>query len=939
MDAVNLVVEGSPMVATLLLAVLMPLTPAFTDYSGSLAPTHLSKLHNCLRKAAQVTMCNIVREIYSDERMFSASGTMSLTEYCKRMGIIPAFAEAHQHLLFCNLMMAEFDFSFGYDVLTKVCAKVYETLGEECRGKINDLRKMVNEEVFDEDAAAVVETFRRTQAAIYRGLGQVIQRDFSQNIATVEEILKSCLDSEIRCEEGQVICESDVTTSGRKSQLIMKGRSELSERYEKLRDLNPRTWAKRDGANDIQYFHIERTFTQLKIRESKKVTEVKDLLKLRNVSGEVPSTLLLCGLAGSGKTSLCRYLVFDWQRGGTEVDTLNLFHLVFLIEVRRVRSSRLREFLLDEVMPNTSAGVEMDHIIPALKELQVLFIIDGYDETDKISSELLEDIFAKFGDKRIIITTRPELHRDAVCLATRHEVDYLSLETRGFDTERRNEFTRKVFSTMEQDVMENQKQTKEFLLYIHERRTTLGSYLNLPLTSALLMLSWRHNPEVVNQSTTATRLYQEFYHLLQNKLAERLSKDYIGVNELPDVLDSLLLCLGEQAWTMLNESTVLISDDFKRKIEEECERKRIKLIELLSGFHMCHLHEDPDEWKLKISFLHDAQASYLAATFLAECLRKGKMKMQDIGNQVGASPGLEQVLLFLMGHLAFQNALTSSTVNDIFSIMKKLDIDPTNYDFWWNIFVESHRHPQVGTLLARDKLSHKHWQLNDTNAVSALRLLSFTPVKLASLTLDISALTEPYDIPSFIQALQEVGQNLKKRQKKPVKVELHLRRHNTCDIKTSNIFLKAVCSWGDLTSFTGFLGEQPDGEELLAGCCNLKTIRVRISTVEAFTSLSNSLKKIHKSVKSLHVTLALPGECPVEALSELRHNGNLEISVVATKDGQKEWMESIVKTIGGRGGCWRLSLPDCDMTYDGLEWLVTHLKGHVHDKISIETVG
>ncbi|XP_069157702.1 uncharacterized protein [Procambarus clarkii] len=946
MDSAGWQAAGHPLAPVLLLLAFMPLAPVLTQASKALAATaRVNQLYDCVQRAGQAIMCDIVREIYSSERMVTANGTMFITDYCKHADILPVFERTYQPFCNCNLMETDFDFSFGYDVLTSVCVQGFEALSEECRGAVHKLRELVSEKVYDEeeeDVVRVVEAIRNTQAAIYTGLGQIVQKDFSQNMATVEEILNNPLETHNRYDEGHIVKKSDILLPSSSSQLVTKGYKELSERYEKLADLNPRTWVKReDGVTNVKCFEIHQTFTQLKILESNRAVDVKDLLRVRrmgSVEEKAPGALLLCGLAGSDKTSLCRYLVHDWCRGSHRVNNLSNFHLVFLVEVRRVRSRRLREFLLDELMPNTSAGLDSDLIIPTLKELDVLFIIDGYDETDKISSELLEDIFAKFGDKHIIITTRPELYTDAVCVARRHRVEYLSLDICGFDTERRDEFIRKVFGAMEENVTECEKQIKEFLQYIHERRNILSDYLALPLTTALLMLSWRHNPEVVNQTTTATRLYQEFYHHLQKKLAERLSKDFIGVNELPDILDSLFLCLGEQAWAMLKQENYVISDDFQNKIEEECKRNRIKVVELLSGLHMCHLHDDPDVWKLRVAFLHHAQAYYLAATFLAHSLQKGKLRIQDIGSQVGSCPGLEQVLLFLTGHLAFQNALTNSTVGDIFNIMKRIDVDPANYDFWWNIFVESHTHPQVGIILARDKLSHKHWQVDETNVVSALRLICFTPVRLVSVYIDIPTTTEPHDIPSFLQTLQNVGENLKKRQRKLIKVELHLRRHDACDQrKTSDDFLRALESWGDLTSFTGSLGDQPD-DEVLARCCSLKVIQVRIATVGAFMSLSNSLRKIHRSVKSLHVTLALPGGCPVETLSELRHNGSLEICLVAMKDEQKEWLVSAIKKMGGRGGCRHLSLQDCEMTYDGLEWIVTHLKGTVHSKISIEAI-
>lgn len=80
----------------------------------------------------------------------------------------------------------------------------------------------------------------------------------------------------------------------------------------------------------------------------------------------------------------------------------------------------------------------------------------------------------------------------------------------------------------------------------------------------------------------------------------------------------------------------------------------------------------------------------------------------------------------------------------------------------------------------------------------------------------------------------------------------------------------------------------------------LRSVQVRVSTKEAFKSLSIGLRKIYKSVRILMVTLALKSECPLDCFSELRHNGTLELSMVGVRDDQKEWLVEVVKTVGGR---------------------------------------
>lgn len=917
----------------------------------ALASTHHdpSTLHKCVRVVCRRAIREVVRELYSDERMNTSFGTMPVAERCKRNDSLPILSPVHRPLLHCNIMENDFDVCFGYEVLTKVCVGLYLRLSEKCRAGIRKLCELVTEVVLGHaegwvDAAPLLRSFRLALEAVYKGISQAFHEEFYDRLHVTEHEIDNILASEEHVNEECVLSEDDIEKY-RTLRMAVKGYQELEEQYQALWNLNPFAWEERERHNELiksdpSYFHLANIFTEPDIKIGEETVPLKNLLSRAEAKqkeqGGAPAALLLHGLAGSGKTAVCRYLIYRWLKGGTGMDCLARTALVLLIDVRRIRSSRLKEFLLDQLLPLTCAGLDADHIISTLKELNVLFFIDGYDETSRVSSDLVEEIFAKFPDKRILLTTRPELYRDVVCLARRHNKELVSLQIRGFDDQKREEFSGKIFRFFNTDEITFDQEWKEYLMYSRGQSEILHQYMNMPLACALLVFLWTHGLETL---TATTGLYQEIYYMLQVKLAERLSKDFIGVSDLPVILDRLLICLGELAWAMLRQGSAVASEEICERLEAECKGKGIKVVELLSGFHLCHLDEDLEVWKLKVAFQHPIHARYLAATYLADCIQKNRMTVASIGGQVDECPKLEELLTFLTGRLAAMNILTVSAVNDIFNIMKKVRVEPTNFNFWWSMFSESQNHPQIGTIIGEQKLPHKVWQLNQNNVTSALQLLSLTPARIRGLTIDISSIMEPHDIPGFLDSLEGAGQHIRKRQRKLIKVELYLWRHTSCGHdNTSGDFIKALYHWGNLTSFAGGIGKQAEVEDLLTGFTNLKTIRVRISTSGALRALSNSLKKIHRSVKSLIVTLTLPPDCLPEELSELKHNGTLEIHLVGMTDTRREWLVNVVRTVSGRSGCWRLRLAECRMNYDALEWVVRELQGHVRHKVDIESV-
>ncbi|KAK4302002.1 hypothetical protein Pmani_025887 [Petrolisthes manimaculis] len=903
------------------------------------SPREVTRMKKCVKLMGEKVIRDIVRELYADPKMNTNDGTMTLAEYCAQGDTNPLSDPAQRSFLNCNLKEKNFDLRFGYEVLTKICVRLYQRLSTECRRDVRQVCEMVSDVMLgqvarlDVDARPLLDTMRIKRDSIYLSVGHLTGKDMNHYTDVTEILVDEILNTDSDSKDDFEVKHSQLMMY-QTLRMTVKGYQELSEHYEKFADLNPFSWGGRQRQGSSDEFSdvclkVEDIFIEPKLQEGDKSIALKKIL---NVDGLV----VLQGLAGSGKTSLCQFLVHEWLKGREKVDRLNRFDLVFFIETKSVRSSSLREYLLDQVLPLNTAGFDPDLIIPTLKELNVLFIIDGYDETTLTSCALMEDILAKFGKKQIVLTGRPEIIRDVICLAGRHRLQHTLLEVCPLEEEMQEQLSCKIFKFMLQDKTTRQGHRKAFLEYTRERRKLLDPFLKLPLTAAILALLWIEHSGIF---ATITYLYQEIFRQLTRNLCERISKDFIGASDLPEILQNLSLSLGEQAWNTLRGGSLELSQAANSQLESNCQEKGVQIEQVLSGFHLCHLHENSDEWKLKLAFYHASEARYLAAIHLADLVQKKTLKIQELGATYELCPEFEEVLMFLMGHLALKDNLTSTTVFDIFNIIKKLSIVPTNFIFWWNLFEESKRLPQVSTILSVEKLLPKHWQLDQTNATQAIRILCFIPAKVRTIVLDIPNEWHPKDVPSLLEVLQGVDEHIKKRLKKLIKIEMHLWRHESpASEDTSDEFLWALGCWGDLTCFTGALGAQPEGEELLACFPSLRSVQVRVSTKEAFKSLSIGLRKIYKNVRSLVVTLALRSECPSDCFSELRHNGTLELNMVGAKDEQKEWLVEVVKAVGGRGGCWRLRLEGCHMTYDALEWVVRHLRGHVRNKIDIETL-
>lgn len=908
-----------------------------------------AKLYHCINVIGSRSMCYVLKAVWSKENL--GEEIQTLRHYCRiklswTQKALKIFDKFEQQYLDNNIYSDVYDICYLCKVLQNVLDHVYCQLDPDCQDHIKKLQKKRNKVChyyghMEGNLSKEIDDLKETLKSIYTGVGKCLDIDFTQNIKEMEHVLTEILDTNfVIGEQGKAI---ETFEENKRSKMIIQGRKELEAHYKKLRVLNPCTWIN-DKDDKVCRFEVDKIFTPLKL-EGRMEIELKAIFTAKVRRDTIlPPILIYKGLAGSGKSALCRYLIFNWHTKKEEIDMLSSFDLVFFLEIRRIRCSKVIDFLQETLLKDTCKSFDSKDVILVLKGLDLLFIIDGYDESGEQAKKLVQDILAIFSEHRIIITTRPDYHEDVISLAKRYAA-FQSVEVCGFDDRRKKEFTTKVFSVIEEDKDRCKRQINDFLEYLNNRGQALDEHLKLPLTLALLIYLWKESPDIVNSVTSATRLYMELFRLCKKKLAERLccTKVFMG-SKLYSHLDDLILLLGEQAWLMLKDAKNLVGKDIYCILEKECKARSIDITELMSAFLMCHVDEDDD--KLVYEFLHKTQMEYLAAGFLADEIKKGKRTLEDIEQDIGYSSWRhhQEVLKYLTGHLAIHRQQKPDILKISFPHLSKLfsvaEIQSNDYNYWWNLVVESLYDHSVCEGIAQNQLPVKDWELNARQVVSGLNLLIKTSVSLRNLNIEISCDVEPYEIKYFLDTMKSLKVEIGHRYNKscPILVEMHFWRHVQYDHdRPSDEFLRTLYPWGHLINFTGSLGEQQQGREVLAYCFNLKNIRARVSSPKALACLSKSLDKIWKSVRCIRLTLVIPVEVRPEELPVLNFRGTLELMLMNIRDVDKEWLVKVVKRIG-ENGVFRLTLNWSELTFDGITWVLMNLRDVGLTKISLQQV-
>ena len=116
-----------------------------------------------------------------------------------------------------------------------------------------------------------------------------------------------------------------------------------------------------------------------------------------------PRNILIQSVAGGGKSTLCNRLAYLWANNSAEIQRLDNFDLVFLIKVNLIQpaDNSIYDYINNELLS------DVGNICDVIKDLRLLFIVDGYDELSG-KEYVVEDLLAKHvcPQSTVILTTR-----------------------------------------------------------------------------------------------------------------------------------------------------------------------------------------------------------------------------------------------------------------------------------------------------------------------------------------------------------------------------------------------------------------------------------------------------------------------------------------------------------------------------------------------------
>ena len=363
-------------------------------------------------------------------------------------------------------------------------------------------------------------------------------------------------------------------------------------------------------------------------KEKRKPIEIENLLQTK-VNGVYPKRLLLQGEGGSGKTTLCSKIAWEWVNGRHFTE----FEMVLVIPLRtsgkRTVGDVAKSYMSDMSENNVVTPEQLNAYILSNPE-KVFLLFDGFDELDAHLDDLCDIIqivaLKRYKRCKVLVTARP-WKADLIRKNPELRRAYAFITVAGFSKANISVYITNFF---DQDT----SSAADLIQLMQDNDIISENMAPFPIYTAMLCLLWKdfdsERRKAIRKLQTFSQLFDEMIGFLIDHYISKCSKVSAAGDHRREVR-SILADVGEAAFKGLQERKMILNEKYfthKSVIENGCKVGVITQEKKIPSRRERKGNGDTDE--LLVVFPHKLFQEYTAGLHLAKLFKSNRGKYAEL---------------------------------------------------------------------------------------------------------------------------------------------------------------------------------------------------------------------------------------------------------------------------------------------------------------------
>ncbi|XP_018027478.1 uncharacterized protein LOC108682750 [Hyalella azteca] len=278
--------------------------------------------------------------------------------------------------------------------------------------------------------------------------------------------------------------------------------------------------------------------------------------------------IIVVGVVGAGKTNVLKNIALQFSALPSNIpDFLKGFEVLVYIECRDRTMSSLQQVFMEHFEGLFTEPGEKASVLQAVKQLHVLFLVDGFDEVNDMSMTVLRELLKTkwHSNSRILITSRPQAFKEVKTFVTNNDATFNEYRIAPLsELHEQLEFIEKYGRSLNEDPARAHAMRDRFARLDPE----LQKFFTEPINLLHFCSIFNKTPKNIDRWRSFNDLSRDVLALIKAVVAGKLCD--IAVPDKDVLIDDLIMVVGKCALDFLSRNQVTFADHEILRLKRQC---------------------------------------------------------------------------------------------------------------------------------------------------------------------------------------------------------------------------------------------------------------------------------------------------------------------------------------------------------------------------------